>query len=194
LASFALGKSSRVITAGGVLLAAAGMVYVLVSANRSTDMVKDALAAKEDRLVKYREKLLEKDAVDEELATLKGALGRAEASLLAGETPSLAAAEVQEIVTSAASAAGGQIKTIRVLPPEPLRKQTYLAIPVEVTLNSTMGELTRLLYSLEGSAKLLRVSKMEIKSLGGRGGGGIREALVTTLVVEGFEKKRAEQG
>lgn len=194
MASLALARRGRTAALGVLLLAAAGAAYVFASAKRSTDTVREVLAAKELKLVKYREKLLEKEAAAAELSVLTNTLRQIEAGLLTGETPSLAAAEVQEIVTTVANASGAQIKTIRVLQPEPLPKQAYAAIPVEVTLSSTLRELTELLYRLEGSAKLLRVSRMEIKALGGRPRAGAPEGLVTTLTVEGFAKKAGNRG
>ena len=195
MAALGLARGGRIVGTGVAALAVVGAVYALVSAHRSTEAVAEALAAKESKLVKYREKLLEKEAVSAELAAVRSALKQAEAGLLTGETPSLAAAEVQEIVTSVANAAGGQIKTVRVLPPEPLRRQSFLAIPVEVTLHSSMRELTQLLYRLDGSAKLLRISKMEIKPLGRQARrGATPETLSTTLTVEGFARRAGERG
>jgi hypothetical protein len=115
---------------------------------------------------------------------------QAEAGLLTGETPSLAAAEIQEIVSSIADAAGGQIKTVRIVQPDRSGKGMYLAIPVEVTLHSTMRELTQALYKLDSSAKLLRIAKLEIRSRRvRRGRGSSVNLLTTTMRVEGFVKK-----
>jgi hypothetical protein len=136
--------------------------------------------------------VLEKKAVKRELLSLQTIFKRAEAALLTGKTPSLAAAEIQEILSRITNAAGAQIMTVRVLQPDRSGNKMYLAIPVEVTINSTMRQLTQLLYKLDRSAKLLRIAKLGIRSRAGR----VRLAkrvisanlITTTLTVEGFVK------
>jgi hypothetical protein len=158
-------------------------------------MVNEALVLKQQKLEKYRQKLLEKKVVETELLALQNTLKQAEAGLLTGKTVSLAAAEIQEIVTGFANDAGGQIKTVRILQPDRSGNEMYLAIPVEVTINSTMRELTQLLYKIDSSPKLLRIAKLGISSRGGvlrrgRPGSPVSPVnLVTTLTLEGFVKR-----
>jgi len=152
-------------------------------------MVNEELKLKELKLAKYCQKLLEKKVLDRELSTLENTVKQAEVGLLTGKTPSLAAAEIQEIVTSMADAAGGQIRTVRILQPDRSGKELYLAIPVEVTINSTMRELTQLLHKLDSSAKLLRIAKLEIRSQRAARGRVSSVTLFTTMTVEGFLKE-----
>jgi hypothetical protein len=89
--------------------------------------------------------------------------------------------------------------TVRILQPDRSDKDMYLAIPLEVTINSTMRQLTELLYELDRSAKLLRITQLGIRSRTGsskfasrgkRAARVISENIVTTtLTVEGFAKK-----
>jgi Tfp pilus assembly protein PilO len=188
--SLQLTKKRKIIAAGLAVLAFLAMIYLFHAAGRSTHMVNEALQQKQLKLSKYHQKLLEKKVVERQLLTLKNTMKQAEAGLLTGETPSLAAAEIQEIVTSSADAAGGQIKTVRILQPDRSGKEMYLAIPVEVTLHSTMRELTQLLHKLDSSAKLLRIAKLEIRSRRvRRGRGSSVNLLTTTMRVEGFVRK-----
>jgi hypothetical protein len=195
LISLQLTKGRKIIAVGLALLALLAMIYLFSSLNRSTQMVSEGLVLKQQKLVKYRQKLLEKKVVERELSALQNRVKQAEATLLTGKTVSLAAAEIQEIITRIANDAGGQIKTVRILQPDRSGKEMYLAIPVEVTINSTMRELTQLLYKLDSSAKLLRIAKLGISSRGGRPIRGRRGSpvtpvnLVTTLTVEGFVKR-----
>ena len=152
-------------------------------------MVNEELKLKELKLAKYRQKLLGKKVIDRELLTLENTVKQAEMGLLTGKTPSLAAAEIQEIVSSIADAAGGQISTVRILQPDLSGKEVYLAIPVEFTISSTMRELTQLLHKLDSSAKLLRIAKLEIRSRGALRGRGSFVNLLTTMTVEGFLKE-----
>ena len=187
--SLQLTKERKIIAAGLAVLVFLAMIYLFSSARRSTHLASEALELNELKLAKYRQKLQKKKVIDRELLTLKNSVQQAEAGLLTGKTPPLAAAEIQEIVTSIADAAGGQIKTVRILQPDRSGKEMYLAIPVEVTIHSTMRELTLLLHKLDSSAKLLRIAKLEIRSRGGRRGRGPSVNLFTTMRVEGFLKE-----
>ena len=190
--SLQLKKRRKIIVAGLALMALPAMIYLFNSLNRSTHRFNEAINLKQDMLGKYRQKVLGKKVVERELLSLQNTFKQAEAALLTGKTVSLAAAEIQQIVTNITNAAGAQIMTVRILQPDRSAKEMYLAIPVEVTINSTMRQLTQLLYKLDSSAKLLRIAKLGIKSRAGRGrfvrGAGTTN-FITTLTVEGFVKK-----
>jgi Tfp pilus assembly protein PilO len=190
--SLQLRNRRKFIVAGLAVMALAAMIYLFNSINRSTHRFHEALNLKQDKLDKYRQKVLEKKVMERELLSLQTTFKQAEAALLTGKTVSLAAAEIQQIVTNITNAAGAQIMTVRILQPDRSAKEMYLAIPVEVTINSTMRQLTQLLYKLDSSAKLLSIAKLGIKSRAGRSRlvRGARTAnLITTLTVEGFVKK-----
>ena len=190
--SLQLRNRRKIIVAGLALMALAAMFYLFNSLNRSTYRFNEALNLKQDKLGKYRQKVLEKKVMERELLSLQTTFKRAEAALLTGKTVSLAAAEIQQIVTNITNAAGAQIMTVRILQPDRSAKEMYLAIPVEVTINSTMRQLTQLLYKLDNSTKLLSIAKLGIKSRAGRSRlvRGVRTVnLITTLTVEGFVKK-----
>ena len=197
--SMQLRKRRKFIVAGLALLALVALIYLFDSVSRSTQQFNEGLHLKQVKLAKYRQKVLEKKAVKRGLLNLQTAYKRAEAALLTGKTPSLAAAEIQEIVSRISNAAGGQIMAVRILEPVRSGKDMYLAIPVEVTIKSTMRQLTELLDKLDRSAKLLRITKLGIRSRtarrrftrrGKRAKRVISGNIVTTtLTVEGFVKK-----
>jgi len=190
--SLQLRNRRKFIVAGLAVMALAAMIYLFNSINRSTHRFHEALNLKQDKLDKYRQKVLEKKVMERELLSLQTTFKQAEAALLTGKTVSLAAAEIQQIVTNITNTAGAQIMTVRILQPDRSAKEMYLAIPVEVTINSTMRQLTQLLYKLDNSTKLLSIAKLGIKSRAGRSRlvRGVSTAnLITTLTVEGFVKK-----
>ena len=197
--SMQLRKRRKIIVASLALLALVALIYLFDSLSQSTQQFNEALHLKQVKLAKNRQKVLEKKAVKGELLNLQTAFKRAEAALLTGKTQSLAAAELQEMVSRITKAAGGQIMTVRILQPDRSDKDMYLAIPLEVTINSTMRQLTELLYELDRSAKLLRITKLGIRSRTGRGRFARRgkrakrviseNIVTTTLTVEGFAKK-----
>lgn len=170
-------------------------IYFFFALNQNARIFDEALDLKQRKLDKFRQKMLEKKILERQLSTLKKNLKRAEAALLSGKTPPLAAAEIQEIIADIAKTAGAQIKTVRILQPDSSGKPVYLAIPVEVTIQSTMRELTQLLYKIDRSAKLLRITSLEIKSRRGsvRRKGTDKQkgpvSIITTLTAEGFVKE-----
>ena len=173
------------------MLACLAMIYLFNSLDLSTVTFNEELNLKQQKLAKYRQKVLEKKNIEKELLSLQKLFKQAEATLLNGKTPSLAAAEIQTIVTDITKAADVQIMTIRILQPDRSGKDMYLAIPVEVTITSTIRELTQLLYKLDSSTKLLCITKLKMRSRRGRSGRRARESsvkIVTTLTVEGFVK------
>jgi hypothetical protein len=176
LISLQLKKRRKIIVVGCALLALPAMIFLFDSLNRSTQRFNEALLLKQDKLAKYRQKVQDKKAVKRELLNLQTTFKRAEAALLNGKTPSLAAA--------------------RILQPDRSGKDLYLAIPVEVTIDSTMRQLTQLLYGLDRSPKLLRITKLGIRSRAGHGrvtssAGPVN--IITTLTVEGFVAKMETQ-
>ena len=187
-----LKKRRKIIVAASALLALLVLIYLIDALHRNTLLFNEALNLKQDKLAKYRQKVLEKKVVERQLLNLQNTFKQAEAALLTRKTVSLAAAEIQQIVTNITNAAGAQIMTVRVLQPDRSGQDMYLAIPVEVTINSTMRQLTQLLYKLDSSAKLLRIAKLGIKSRAASARFGRRPSsvnIVTTLTVEGFVKK-----
>jgi len=192
MTSLQLGKKRKIIVAGFSLLALLVMIYLMNSLYRSTHQFKEALTLKQNKLTRYRQKMLEQKAVKRELLSLQTTFKKAETLLLKGKTPPLAAAEIQEIISKITNTAGAKIMTVKILQPDRSSKEMYLAIPVEVTINSTMRQLTQLLYKLDRSARLLRIAKLEIRSRAGRGRlgrGADMTYIVATLTVEGFVKK-----
>lgn len=186
-----LKKGRKIIVAGLALLVCLALIYLFNSLNLGKQIFNDELDLKRQKLAKYRQKVLAKKEVEKELLSLQNVFKQAETALLTGKTQSLAAAEIQAIVTKITKAAGVQVMTVRILQPDRSGKEMYLAIPVEVTITSTIRELTQLLYKLDSSAKLLRIAKLRIKSRGGRRARGVRKSsvkIVTTLTVEGFVK------
>lgn len=189
MTSLQLPKGRKVIAAGLALLAFLPLIYLFNALDLSTHLFDEGLDLKQRKLAKYRQKVLGKKVVEREFSSIQNTFKQAEAALLTGKTPSLAAAEIQEIVTDITKAAGAQIQTVRILQPDRSGKGMYVAIPVEVTINSSLPELTQLLYKLDSSPRLLRVAKLRIRSLGSRGGPVRSSNLATTLTVDGFAKR-----
>jgi Tfp pilus assembly protein PilO len=181
------------------LLVLLAMIYLFPLLQQHYLLFNEALDLKQRKLAKYRQTVLGEKVVKQGLLRLRNTFKRAEAGLLGGETDSLAAAEIQQILTDITDTAGAQILTVRILQPDRSADDIYLAIPIEVTINATMRQLTELLYELDRSAKLLRIAKLGIRpsqrrsrfARRGRRAKPVNSTtmVTTTLTVEGFVKK-----
>ena len=155
-------KDSRkfILAAGGVLLLLA-VIYRFFPDIGDLLGPGQELGIKEKRVAKYRELVQQGDDQKARLMSLKTAVTRAESGLITGKTPSLAAADIQNILHKAAEKCQVKIKTVRVLKPEGADKEIYVSIPVQFTITSTVSQLKELIYRIESHSKYLKLTKVK---------------------------------
>ncbi len=149
----------------------------------------DEIAIQEKRLEKYRQILQERNQIESRLLSLTRDLERAESGLLTGETPPLAAVDIQNILNEIAGKSNVEVKTMRVLNPEEPDKESpvknYLGIPVEITMSANVRQLKEVLYKIETSPKILKINDMKIRLMSSK---EIKE-VYATLIISGFMRK-----
>ena len=121
------------------------------------------IVLKERRLEKSRQIVHEGDGLEARLVSLKKDLKQRESRLLTGKTPSLAAADIQQILQHMAQESKVEIKTVRILQPEEVVQDEYLSIPVQLNITCTIRYLKEFLYKIKTSPKYLAVKKVGIK-------------------------------
>jgi len=121
------------------------------------------IVLKERRLEKYRQIVHEGDGLEARLVSLKKDLEQRESRLLTGKTPSLAAADIQQILHHMAKESKVEIKTVRILQPEEIDQDKYLSIPVQLNITCTIRHLKEFFYKIETSPKYLSVKKVGIR-------------------------------
>ncbi len=121
------------------------------------------IVLKERRLEKYRQIVHEGDGLEARLVSLKKDLKQRESRLLTGKTPSLAAADIQQILHHMAKESEVEIKTVRILQPEEVDQDRYLSIPVQLNITCTTRQLKEFLYKIKTSPKYLAVKKVGIR-------------------------------
>lgn len=182
-----MNKERKYILIVGALLLLIGAVYRFFPEIEELQPAGEEIVLKQKRLIKYRQTVQERSQTDARLIALNRSLERSEAGLLNGETPALAAVDIQNILNQIAGKSKVEVKAMRVLEPAepedgPPVKAQFLRVPVQITVNSTVRQLKEILYGIESSSKLLRI--MEMKVTAGRSKQS--EQLYSTLVVEGF--------
>lgn len=180
----------KYILIGGAILLLLGAVYRFYPDTEMFQPMGGDIALKERKIIKYRQMVQERNKLNAELISLNRALERAESGLLTGETPALAAVDIQNILNDIANRAQVQVQAMRVLTPEESDKESpekalYLKIPVQITLISGTRQLKEVLYQIETSLKFLKISEMRVRV------NNLRDAekIYSTLTVEGIMKK-----
>lgn len=136
-------------------------------------------------LSRYKNILQRGDKVKEREAYIKKEFKKLDGILLTGAKPALAASELQAILESIVSKEHVIIKSVRNKKPQ--IKNSFYAIPVEITVESTLRELKDVIYHIEKSNKFLFVKDLYIKLVKS----GNPERLENKLVVEGFIKNNS---
>lgn len=115
------------------------------------------LLEKNIRYVGKKEEIANALAKSRETLKLRGPL------LLAGDTDSVRASELQQTVQTLAAREGTQVITTRVLNPEAMGPFTKIAIQMEVS--GQIDQVTNLVKGIDSADKLLVVDELNIRSL-----------------------------
>ncbi len=180
-----MNKERKVLLIIGAVLLLTAVAYRFHSDVRAWFLSGGDVALKEQRLLTYRKMIGKKEDLKGEFQTLMRSVERAEAGLLTGKTEPLAAVDVQNIINGIVTRNGADVQRMRVLTPVEHEKVGYLGIPVQITLRCSIRQLKDVLYSIETSRKLLRMTELKIRTIKRRNADSIQ----STLTVEGFMKK-----
>jgi len=123
----------------------------------------DEIILKEATLVKYRKIIRKKGALETALKALAREVKNAEKGLLSDKTASLAAVEIQNILTEIAAKNNVEIRRVQVLKPEKASAKGYMLIPVRFSLNTTIRQLKKIMCSIEREKKYLIFKKVVIR-------------------------------
>lgn len=126
------------------------------------DSIKEEQAIKARTLEKYINLISEKPHLEARFASLKDARKADDSKLIEGQTPSLAAAQLQEIVKSTITGRGGTISSERVGKPEDLGKFKVISISVDAMIPDS-GALSEIIYSIETRTPHLIVKELDAR-------------------------------
>jgi len=155
-------------------------------------IIRQEIALKHRMLARYQSVAKRKSQLERTINYLKLRLKDTESKLLDGSNPSLAAANLQEIIKQISSQSGISITSVRVLPPSPM--DIYTEIPVRIETKGTIASVKNFLHQIQNNPKLLAVKEMNVYvpiSPGRRGRPKASESAAdfrSGLVVAGFIK------
>jgi uncharacterized protein YneF (UPF0154 family) len=103
---------------------------------------------------------------DEMMATLEATqneLKAKEPRLLTGDTPSVSASDLQDVIQGLATKEGTQVITTRVLNPE--TAGSFAKISIQMEIGGQIDQLASLVRGIENSPKLLIIDEINVRSL-----------------------------
>jgi type II secretory pathway component PulM len=173
--------------AGGGLLLILFYLAVVNPLLSLEDSWNQELVNRNKLLSKYQSLLNSKNRVIQANKAMKAALARTESQFLSGSSPSVASADLQEILKNLAKDQGVQLTSAKVLPPR--EAGLYLEVPVQVELTATINQLLTLLYHLEHHKKLLFIPDLDINAPRMLRGETKDVPLQVSMVISGVIKK-----
>jgi hypothetical protein len=140
------------------------VMYQHVYLRTQTDVtsIREEQAIKTKTLERYITLISEKPQLEKNLASLKEARKADDSKLIEGQTLSLAAATLQDMVKDIITGKGGTISSERVGKPEDLNKFKVISVSIDAVLPDS-GALTDVLYSIETRTPFLIVKEIDTR-------------------------------
>lgn len=180
-------KSRKYLLMAGVFLLLVGVIYRMWPSIQALSGTNEDILLKQKQIVKYQRVLQARGELETQVESLKKTLKKWESELFTGETPAIAAADIQKVLQEIAKKSQVEIKTVRVLKPDEAGKHQYLNIPVQLNIDGTIRHLKEFFYRIMISPKCLTVRKVGLRVLQRR-----RSSVNTIradITVHGFLKK-----
>lgn len=160
-----MGKSKTLIIAVPMILVLFGLVvyqYGYLSVKADMEAVKEEQAVKQGQLKRYVAIIEDKPQFEKKIAQFKETLRAENAKLIEGQTPSIAAAKLQEDVRAIITGRSGTISSERVAKPEDLGKFKIITVVVDAVLPDTRA-LSDMVYSIETHTPQLVIKELDVR-------------------------------
>lgn len=146
-------------------------------------------------LLKYEEFLRNRKTNEEELDRTLKVYETVQQRLLAGETPQLGAANLQEIVKKLSEKNGIAIRSFRILEPKEMNVYRRIFLHIEFNPINSMQSLGQLIYDIENSEKELMISEMDLMVFNPRMPNNIQGSMVVSGLMKGVKiKEKGKEG
>lgn len=136
--------------------------YGYLRIQSSIASIKDEQAIKTKTLEKYIALIAGKPELEKKLVSLKETRKADDSKLIIGQTPSLSAAQLQEIVKGIITGRGGTISSERVGKPEDLGKFKVITVSIDAVIPDPRA-LSDILYSIETRTPYLVVKELDAR-------------------------------
>ena len=136
--------------------------YGYLGIRAETASLKEEQDIKVKLLQKYMTLIAEKPLIEKQIISLKAERKSEDSKLIEGQTPSLAAATLQEIIKGIIVEKRGTISSERVGKPEDLGKFKVITVSIDAALPDTAA-LSEILYSIETRTPYLIVNELDTR-------------------------------
>ena len=184
LDTMGLTRERKMILIIGAVLLMCGAIYRFYPDLAAFFNGSDEIAMTENHVKKYLKVVAQKPAAEKENRLVKRQFKQMEDRLLTGETSSLAAVEIQDILNGIGEVSGVKFMTMRVMKPVETEEAAYVRLPVQFSMNADVGQLKEIIYKIEASPKLLIVTELDAHLARSKD----QDLIRTTMTVEGIMK------
>jgi hypothetical protein len=158
-------KNRLLLFAVPLLIILAGLTiyeYGYVSLQNQIKAVKERESFKIKTLKKYTDLVASKPDLEQKLSTLKETRKSYDAKLIEGQTPSIAAASLQNNIKGLITNKGGTVSSERVEKPEDLDKLKIIGVSIDGIVPD-MRFLNEILFSIETQVPTLAVRELDVR-------------------------------
>jgi hypothetical protein len=145
-----------------ILLGAVIYQYGYLRAQTELTALEDTTAVKSKTLEKYMTLIVDKPRIEEKLNALRETRKAENSKMIEGQTPSLAAAALQNTIKGMITARGGTISSERAEKPEDTAKFKMITVTIDAILPDTRA-LGDTLYAIETQTPYLIVRELDTR-------------------------------
>ena len=170
----------------GIVLLYTFGILPLVEAKKNAE---EEILLKRRALMRYEEYLGNRKIFEEELSRTLKQYEMIQGRLLAGETPQLGSASLQEIVRRLSEKDGVGIRSFRMLEPKEIDSYRKISIQIDFNPNNSMLNLGQFIYDIETHEKELMISDMDLLVLNIRMPNQVQGSMVISGLMKGTKVK-----
>ncbi len=159
-------RNSRILTFAIPVVVVLGIAafyeYGYLRVQEEVSATREAEAVKSKTLEKYVTLIAQKPEFEKQLASVKDQRKAEDRKIIEGQTPSLAAATLQNTVKSLITGKSGTISSERVEKPEALGKFNVVSVSIDAVLPDAKA-LSDVLYAIETQTPYLLVKELDTR-------------------------------
>jgi hypothetical protein len=140
-------------------------------------------------LLRYEDYLGNRKIFEDELDRTRKQYEMIQGRLLAGETPQLGAASLQEIVRRLSEKDAVGVRSFRMLEPKEVDSYRKVSIQIDFNPNNSMLNLGQFIYDIETHEKELMISEMDLLVLNIRMPNQVQGSMVISGLMKGTKPK-----
>ena len=173
----------------GIVLLILLYAFAIIPLVEARKKAEEEILLKRRALLRYEEYLGNRKIVEEELDRTLKQYEMIQGRLLAGETPQLGAASLQEIVRRLSEKDGVGIRSFRMLEPKEIDSYRKISIQIDFNPNNSMLNLGQFIYDIETHEKELMISEMDLLVLNIRMPNQVQGSMVISGLMKGTKPK-----